>query len=57
MKSKKRKTIGSDRIARSIKNMVEGSINTGKRLPMKKTVGVRGLPVMTGKSVKFRSVY
>jgi hypothetical protein len=43
--SKKTKTIGSDRIAKSIKNLVEGTINTGKRLPMKSN-NPRSVPMM-----------
>lgn len=41
--SKKTRTLGSDKLARTIKNMVEGSINIGKRLPMKQTAKSRSV--------------
>jgi len=59
--SKKERSPGSDKLAKMIMKRVSNNIGFGTKLPMKaprmmKGANARGLPIMTGKSVKFKSV-
>jgi len=60
--NKYKKSLGSDKIARMSLRFANRNIKTGKRLPMRaprlpKGSNPMSLPIMTGKSVRFKSLW
>ena len=47
---------GSKTLAKMMKGFGDTNVKIGKRLPINKAAKPRGLPIMTGKSVQFKSV-